>query len=104
MAENQTTKLASASTQEMSMLIFNATYQSAPTVEEVTHKLSRATVFSKLVAKNSYLSIVLDEPASMLTPFILPTLNQRYKFNRLPFGINVSQDLFQEDLWSPWCH
>ena len=31
----------------------------------------------------------------MLTTFNSPASNQRYKFNRLPFGINVSQDLFQ---------
>ena len=74
------------------------TYHRAPTVEEITHKLSGATVFSKLDAKNGYWSIVLDEPSSMLTTFNSPASNQRYKFNRLPFGINVSQDLFQESM------
>ncbi len=32
----------------------------------------------------------------MLTAFNSPASNQRYKFDRLPFGINISQDLFQE--------
>ena len=74
------------------------TYHRAPTAKEITHKLSGATVLSKLDAKNGYWSIVLDEPSSMLTTFNSPASNQRYKFNRLPFGINVSQDLFQESL------
>ena len=74
------------------------TYHRAPTVEEITHKLSGATVFSKLDAKNGYWSSVLDELSSMLTTFNSPTSNQRYKFNRLPFGINVSQDLLQESM------
>ena len=54
------------------------------------------TVFSKLEAKDSYWSIVLDKNLSLLTAFNSPSSNQRYKFNWLPFGINVSQDLFQE--------
>ena len=74
------------------------TYHRAPTVEKITHKSSGATVFSKLDAKKGYWSIVLDEPSSMLTTFNSPASNQRYKFNRLPFGINVRQDLFQESM------
>ena len=70
------------------------TYHRAHTLEEITHKLAGACVFSKLDAKNGYWSIVLDEQSSLLTAFSAP--GQRYKFNRLPFGINVSQDLFQE--------
>ena len=70
------------------------TYHRAPTVEEITHKLADAHIFSKLDAKNCYWSLVLDDESSLLTTFNSPS--QRYKFNRLPFGINVSQDLFQE--------
>ena len=70
----------------------------APTVEEITHKLSGSTVFSKIDAKNGYWSIVLDEPSSILKTFNSPASNQRYKFNRLPSGINVSQDLLQESM------
>ena len=74
------------------------TYHRAPTVEEITYKLSDAKVFSKLDAKDGYWSIQLDEPSSLLTAFSSPSSNQRYKFKRLPFGINVSQDLFQESM------
>ena len=44
----------------------------APTVEEITHESSGATVFSKLHAKNGYWSIILDESFSMLTTFNSP--------------------------------
>ena len=72
------------------------THHRAPTVEEINYKLAESRVFSKLDAKDGYWSIVLDEPSSLLTAFSSPSSNQRYKFKRLPFGINVSQDLFQE--------
>ena len=38
-------------------------------------------------------SIVLDEPSQLLTTFNTPI--GRYCFKRLPFGLSVSQDLFQ---------
>ena len=47
-------------------------------------------------AKDGYWSIELDDQSSRLTAFSSPSSNQRYKFKRLPFGINVAQDLFQE--------
>lgn len=72
------------------------TYHRAPTVEEVTHMLTNAKVFSKLDAKNGYWSIELDEDSKLLTAFNSPASNQRYVYNRLPFGLSVSQDLFQE--------
>ena len=39
----------------------------APTLQEISHWLSGATVFSKLDAKNSFWSIHLDTPSSYLT-------------------------------------
>ena len=41
----------------------------APTLEEISHKLSSATVFSKLDAKDGFWSIHLDTPSSYLTTF-----------------------------------
>jgi transposase InsO family protein len=72
------------------------TYHRAPTLEEVTHRLSRAKVFSKLDARHGYWSIKLDDQSSLLTAFSSPATNVRYVFKRLPFGLCVSQDLFQE--------
>ena len=65
-----------------------------PTLDELTHKLAGATVFSKLDARHGYWSVSLDEPSSFLTTFNSPF--GRYRFQRLPFGLNLSQDVFQE--------
>ncbi|XP_072181419.1 uncharacterized protein [Diadema setosum] len=70
------------------------TYHKTPTIEETTHKLHGAQVFSKLDARSGYWSIVLDEESSFLTTFNSPF--GRYRFRRLPFGIKVAQDVFQE--------
>ena len=64
------------------------------TLEEITHKLAGATVFSKLDARHGYWSVSLDEESSMKTTFNSPF--GRYRFLRLPFGLNLSQDVFQE--------
>ena len=74
------------------------TYHRSPTVEEITHQLAGAKVFSKLDAKNGYWSIELDYESSLLTAFNSPASNQRYKFNRLAFGLKVAQDIFQEQM------
>ena len=65
----------------------------APTLEEISHRLSGATVFSKLDAKNGFWSIHLDTPSSYLTTF--NTHKGRYRILRMPFGLKMSQDVFQ---------
>ena len=70
------------------------TYHKTPTLEEITHQFHGATVFSKLDARHGYWSVELDEESSLLTTFNSPF--GRYKFKRLPFGLKVSQDIFQE--------
>jgi transposase InsO family protein len=67
-----------------------------PTLEEITHKFAGATVFSKLDARHGYWSVSLDEESSMLTTFNSPF--GRYCFNRLPFGLSLSQDIFQQKM------
>ncbi|XP_072182294.1 uncharacterized protein [Diadema setosum] len=69
------------------------THHKTPTLEEITFKMSGAKVFSKLDARHGYWSIVLDNESSLLTTFNSPL--GRYCFKRLPFGLNVSQDIFQ---------
>ena len=66
------------------------------TTEELTHQLAGATVFSKLDARSGYWAIQLDEQSSKLTTFNSPF--GRYSFCRLPFGIRLSQDLFQRKM------
>ncbi|XP_014679079.1 PREDICTED: RNA-directed DNA polymerase homolog [Priapulus caudatus] len=65
-----------------------------PTLEEITHRFAGATTFSKLDARHGYWSISLDAQSSWLTTFNSPF--GRYRFRRLPFGLNVSQDVFQK--------
>ena len=77
-------------------LAIKRTYHKTPTLEEVTHKLAGATVFSKLDAKHGYWSIQLDSESAALTSFSGP--DGRYRFKRLPFGLKVSQDFFQEKM------
>ena len=40
-----------------------------PTVEDIAPKLTKATVFSVVDAKDGFLQVVLDEPSSYLTTF-----------------------------------
>ena len=72
--------------------------------EKLCHKLYGATVFSKLDAKAGYWSIRLDNQSQYLTTFRTPF--GRYRFLRLPFGLSVSQDIFQErmDIIMEQCH
>lgn len=71
-------------------------HTSTPTLEEIKHRFAGATVFSTLDAKHGYWSIKLDEESSKLTTFNSPF--GRYKFKRLPFGLSVSQDIFQQKM------
>ena len=64
-----------------------------PSLDEITHKLAGTTVFSKLDA-HRYWSVKLDDESSILTTFNNPF--GRYCFMRLPFGLNLSQHVFQE--------
>ena len=64
-----------------------------PTVEELNHLFAGATVFSKLDARSGYWSVPLESDSQLLTTFNSPF--GRYCFKRLPFGLSVSQDIFQ---------
>ena len=65
-----------------------------PKLEEITHKLAGSMIFSKLDARHGYWSVQLDDESKRLTTFNSPF--GRYCFRRLPFGLNLSQDVFQE--------
>ena len=65
-----------------------------PTMEEFSHKLSSAKFFSKLDAKNGYWSVKLDRESQLLTSFNSPI--RRYCFQRMLFGLVMSQDVFQQ--------
>ena len=64
-----------------------------PTVEELNPQFAGAQFFSKLDAKAGYWSVHLEEESQLLTTFRTPF--GRYCWRRLPFGLCVSQDIFQ---------
>ena len=68
-------------------------HHKTPTLEEMTYQLSGAQFFSKLDAKNGYWSVVLDESSALLTTFNTPF--GQYYYQRMPFGLVMSQDVFQ---------
>ena len=71
-------------------------HHKTPTMEELSHKLSGAKIFSKLDAKNGYWSVKLDRESQLLTTFNSPF--GRYCFKRMPFGLVMSQDVFQQKM------
>ena len=70
-------------------------YQSL-TLEELLPELTKAKIFSTCDLKSGYHHLKLDEESSKLTTFITP--HGRYRYLRLPFGLNVSSEIFQSRL------
>jgi hypothetical protein len=66
------------------------------TLEELNYQFRNAKVFSKLDAKAGYWAVPLNEASQKLTTFQTPF--GRFCFKRLPFGLSVSQDLFQMEM------
>lgn len=66
------------------------------TIDEVVTQLHGAKFFSVVDAKKGYWHVPLDEASSYLTTFNTPF--GRFRFTRLPFGLVVSQDVFQRHL------
>ena len=71
-------------------------HYSCPTVDDIAAKLHGARVFTVLDATSGYLQVILDEKSSLLTTCNTPF--GRYRFTRLPFGVNSAQDVFQKDI------
>ena len=65
----------------------------APTLDEITHKLSGAKVFSKLDVKDGFWSIHLDTRSSFLTTF--NTHKGHYQFLHVPFGLKMPRMSFK---------
>ena len=65
----------------------------APTLEEIAHVLMGATKFSKVNGNKAFFGMHLTEEASLLMMF--NTHLRRYRFLRVPFGLKMSQDIFQ---------
>ena len=69
-----------------------------PILEDVLHDLRNSTVFSKADLSSGYWHVKLDEESSYLTTF--QTCFGRYRYTRLPFGINGASEYFQKRLLS----
>ena len=65
----------------------------APTLKEIAHVLMGATKFSKVDGNKAFFRMHLTEEASLLMTF--NTHLGRYRFLRVPFGLKMSQDIFQ---------
>ena len=65
----------------------------APTLEEIAHVLTGVTWFSKVDGNKAFFGMHLTEQASLLTTF--NTYLGRYHFLHVPFGLKMSQDIFQ---------
>ncbi|XP_045771856.1 uncharacterized protein K02A2.6-like isoform X2 [Maniola jurtina] len=63
-----------------------------PTIDIVRSKLHGASYFSTLDASSGFWVICLDTESSMLCTFNTPF--GRYRFKRLPFGINCAPEIF----------
>ena len=71
-------------------------HHKTPTLEELTHKFREARFFSKLDAKSGYWAVKLDKESQLLTTFNSPF--GRFCFKRMPFGLVMSQDVFQHKM------
>ena len=67
-----------------------------PTLDDILPELSKARIFSTIDLKSGYWHVSLDEASSLLTIFSTPY--GRYRWLRMPFGCNVSSEIFQKKL------
>ena len=67
-----------------------------PKVDDTLAQLSGAALFTKLDANSSFWHIPLSEESGLLTTFITPF--GRYAFNKLPFGISSTPEIFQRHI------
>ncbi|XP_060083295.1 uncharacterized protein LOC132562561 [Ylistrum balloti] len=63
------------------------------TIEEIVAWIPEAKYFSKLDATSGFWQLQLDEPSSKLCTFNTPF--GRYRFLRMPFGLNSAPEVFQ---------
>jgi len=65
-------------------------------LDDILPELRKAQVFSKVDVKHAFWHVKLDDKSSKLTTMITPY--GRYRWNRLPFGLKVSSEIFQKRL------
>ena len=67
-----------------------------PTFEELSFRFDGSRYFSKVDASSGFFQIPLAEDARDYTTFITPF--GRYRFLRLPMGINIAPEIFQRKI------
>jgi len=67
-----------------------------PSVDESLAKLGKGRFFTKLDANSGFWQLPLDEESKLLTTFVTPF--DRYRFNRLPFGISSAPEILQRTM------
>lgn len=67
-----------------------------PTLQDILPRLNGATMFSTCDLKHGYWHMQLDEESSTLTTMATPW--GRYRWRRVPFGLNISSEVFQKRL------
>lgn len=67
-----------------------------PTLDEIKSSLAGAQYFTTLDANKGYWMLKLTEASSKLCTFITPF--GRYRFTRLPFGINAAPEIFHREM------
>ena len=64
-----------------------------PVIEDILPELGKAKIFTKVDCKDGYWQMKLTGESSLLPTFTTPF--GRYKWNRMPFGISSSSEIFQ---------
>lgn len=67
-----------------------------PTIDELAARLANSKVFTTIDCSQAFWSIPLHEDSRKYTCFITPY--GRYIFNRLPYGLNTSTEIFQRNI------
>ena len=67
-----------------------------PTLEWITPKLCGSMHFSKLDEKQGHWNVEVDATSLLMTTFYPPFW--RYKFLHMPFGLRMSQDIYQRKI------
>ena len=67
-----------------------------PTAKDILSQMAGTKYFSKLDASLGYWQLKLDKESSKLHAFHTPF--GRYKFKRLPFGVNCASEIFQAEV------